>query len=324
MIMVMKKYIINFAKKHLSFASPITTFYYALRAIIRLGIWRYIKIKSRNSAPPHDCPHFLTIIACAKDEGANIIEWIEFHRIIGVDKFIIYNNNGTDNTHDIIAPYIKSGLVEYIDWPGAGQQMPIYVDGLLRVEQNTKWAAFIDLDEFIMPVKFDNLSDYMNSLPVRTAQVYLGWANFGANGHDVRPDGLVLENYTKSIPLSTVGKTIVNPRAVIGLCNPHVFIVNGKTVDADGKLFGMFDWHGKISVKSSRGLPLGTIRCNHYQTKSRAEFLSKLHRGNASTGNRDRAVRKFSEQRFNDICARATSDDGHALRFIPELKKRIK
>ncbi|OIP72569.1 MAG: hypothetical protein AUK43_02835 [Oscillatoriales cyanobacterium CG2_30_40_61] len=53
----------------------------------------------------------LSISAILKNESPYIIELLEFHKIVGLERFYLYNNNSTDNLIDIIQPYIESGEV---------------------------------------------------------------------------------------------------------------------------------------------------------------------------------------------------------------------
>ncbi len=39
----------------------------------------------------------ISIISLFRDEAPYLKEWIEFHRLIGVDQFHLVNNNSTDN-----------------------------------------------------------------------------------------------------------------------------------------------------------------------------------------------------------------------------------
>ncbi|GMO23401.1 MAG: hypothetical protein Ta2B_02600 [Termitinemataceae bacterium] len=48
----------------------------------------------------HDHDKFereLSIVAIVKNEASYIKEWIEYHRLVGVDRFYIYDDNSTDN-----------------------------------------------------------------------------------------------------------------------------------------------------------------------------------------------------------------------------------
>ncbi|MDR0485482.1 MAG: glycosyltransferase family 2 protein, partial [Elusimicrobiota bacterium] len=51
-------------------------------------------------------PQYLSVLAIAKNEAPYLKEWIEYHRALGVEKFYIYDNNSSDNTFEILKPYI--------------------------------------------------------------------------------------------------------------------------------------------------------------------------------------------------------------------------
>ena len=63
-------------------------------------------------------PFYLTLCAIAKNEGRYLQEWIEYHKMLGVEKFFIYDNDSADNTLEILQPYIDANLVEYCYFPG--------------------------------------------------------------------------------------------------------------------------------------------------------------------------------------------------------------
>ncbi|MDR0319707.1 MAG: glycosyltransferase family 92 protein [Rickettsiales bacterium] len=117
--------------------------------LLEFGLINALKTKLRE--PKLEFPHKLSILAIAKNEGPYFREWIEFHKMMGVEKFYIYDNESTDDTKEILAPYIKSGLVEYTWWPGIKQQTKAYKDAIAKYKFDTQWLAIIDLDEFLVP-----------------------------------------------------------------------------------------------------------------------------------------------------------------------------
>ena len=58
----------------------------------------------------------LYVCAIFKNETPYLKEWIEFHRIVGVEKFILYQNNSVDDYRYVLDPYVAEGIVELIDW----------------------------------------------------------------------------------------------------------------------------------------------------------------------------------------------------------------
>jgi len=95
----------------------------------------------------------LAIAAMFQNEGPYIKEWIEYHRMVGVDHFWLYNDASTDNWHEVLAPYISEGVVEVVDWPSGSflnfinTQWRAAIDAIEKANGCAKWLAFIDIDE---------------------------------------------------------------------------------------------------------------------------------------------------------------------------------
>lgn len=45
-----------------------------------------------------------------KDEAPYLEEWIEYHRLVGVDRFYLYDNNSSDDYMDRIRRYVDEGI----------------------------------------------------------------------------------------------------------------------------------------------------------------------------------------------------------------------
>ena len=55
--------------------------------------------------------------AIYRDEAAYLREWVEFHRVVGVERFYLYDNHSVDDHRHALAPYIADGTVVLHDWP---------------------------------------------------------------------------------------------------------------------------------------------------------------------------------------------------------------
>ena len=60
---------------------------------------------------------YLSICAIYRDEAPYLREWIEFHRLVGVERFFLYNNGSEDDHLEVLAPYVEDGIVVLHDWP---------------------------------------------------------------------------------------------------------------------------------------------------------------------------------------------------------------
>src|SRR5471030_1192718 len=79
----------------------------------------------------------LSIATIFKDEAPYLKEWIEFHKMMGVEHFRLYNNDSEDDFLTVLDPYIQSGEVSLIEFPSSQ-------DDLLRWAYLTQWPAYVD------------------------------------------------------------------------------------------------------------------------------------------------------------------------------------
>jgi hypothetical protein len=247
-----------------------------------LAIKRFLRLPAVAAALWRDrqksFPHELAVAAIFKDEARFLAEWLTFHRGVGVGHFYLYDNGSTDNFREVLAPWIRAGLVTLIDWPGSARQVPAYNHCISHFRRQARWIAFIDIDEFLFsPVARDILPILAGYRDLPALFVY--WLMFGSSGHVARPEGPILEAYTRreQRPDQTaLGKVIVNPRLV-----REMIIHTAKT------------WVGEPLDEKRRAIPdldcaRGTftgdrLRINHYWSKSMEDLNEKVQRGRAST-----------------------------------------
>jgi hypothetical protein len=117
----------------------------------------------------------IAICAIFKDEARYLLEWLAFHRLIGVDSFVLYDNGSTDGGADLVRRSHFARHVTLIDWPGFGMQIPAYQDFCDYHAAKFDWAAIIDLDEFIMPVGGDTIREPLR-LFINPASVVRLWS----------------------------------------------------------------------------------------------------------------------------------------------------
>lgn len=106
----------------------------------------------------------LSVCAIFKNESPYLKEWIEYHRLVGVDHFYLYNNGSLDPFRKVLHPYIKQKVLTLIDWPdnlgpmvddgsawSLSTQLSAYENALKRTALGkTKWLIFLDIDEFLV------------------------------------------------------------------------------------------------------------------------------------------------------------------------------
>ena len=84
----------------------------------------------------------------AKEENRYIKEFIEHYKNYDIDKIYLYDNNNKngEKLEDVINDYIKSGLVELIDYKEIEQpQLRAYNDCYKRYNNLYDWLIFYDV-----------------------------------------------------------------------------------------------------------------------------------------------------------------------------------
>lgn len=125
-----------------------------IRGIFLDGVKTFVSLLHNKNKTKY----YLTVAACCKDEGNCILEWVEYYLLQGVEHFYLYNNNGTDNSEEILKPYIDKGIISWVNWPGQKQQVRIYEDIVKKHKTESRWMAVVNLDEFIVPLNSDTVA----------------------------------------------------------------------------------------------------------------------------------------------------------------------
>jgi hypothetical protein len=180
----------------------------------------------------------LGIVTMFRNEANYLKEWVEYHHMLGVDHFLLYNDRSEDHWAEVLEPYIRSHLVEVIDWdapPGTpifpDWQITAYQDGLKRSKGNTKWLAFIDIDEFILPKKNATILECLDQFFPSASAVYACWRNFGTSKICI-PEGepilthLILSSHPFHVR-NAAGKSIVKVDDVVidQIWSPHHLVL---------------------------------------------------------------------------------------------------
>lgn len=252
----------------------------------------------------------LAIGAIFKNEAPYILEWVAYHRAVGIDRFFIADNNSDDGTTELLRGLDDLGLVDHISFPGKQGQPPqiaAYEEIMRRHARDADWIAFIDADEFIVATAETSFRDFVTAIAERpeVGAIALNWAIYGSSFHEQPTDGLVLERFDrraeKDHPTNSHYKSIVRSDAYVSThLNPHLFRLRDRAVAVHAD--------GMTILDSPRGPGISTtvvwsqFRLNHYVVKSKAEFLTrKRARGRATTVDSVRSEAFFIGHDRNEV-----------------------
>ena len=261
----------------------------------------------------------LNLMAMFHDEALYLREWIELHRMMGVEKFYLYNRRSTDNWREILQPYMDAGIVDVTEWDYSRMYdgyREAFIDShqhcIDRLRGRHEWLAMIDCDEFLFSPKRDTVTEAIAELPEHWGAIGAHWMVFGPGDETAWRDALVIERFTwrpnENNYFNRWYKSLV--RLDDGLLNTlgstHRYRTHGGTFNEDGV---MLDGNEAPPVSS-------LLRINHYFTKSRPEW--EIRHPLIEEG----IPYERDEKRWNDVQRRDT-DDRTIQRFLPELRKRL-
>ena len=223
---------------------------------------------------------FLAACCIARLEHPYIAEWIDHHRAVGVERFVVYEDArpGEPPLAPVLAPWVAEGAVEIRPAPvGPRRQYEAYDDCLRLDGGRCEWIAFLDVDEFLVPTAAPDLHAYLADLD-GAGGLAVHWLVFGSNGHRTKPAGTVAESYVRrsrrSFKANRLVKSIVRPRDVLGADSGHRFVhrEGRPLVNELGE-----EVRHRAAPHTSR-----TIQLNHYWSKSHEEFFAKARRGDVA------------------------------------------
>ena len=253
-------------------------------------------------------PYNLAICAILRNEGKFVKEWIDWHLMIGVEKFYLYDNESDDNMVDVLRPYIEKGIVDYTYYPGRCRQLPAYNDCLRKHCYDTEWLAVIDGDEFLCPLGGKNLLDFLRQMSVQCQNMGglgVNWRVFGSNGHIQSPIGGVIENYTRrAMDGYSMGnrhiKSIVNPRRARCFMNPHWAIYYSGYIAVDEEGVPTQCYLAQAGIGQLKHVFLA-----HYVLKSYEDWLRRRKMGAADSTliqDTSRAAFASGDRELNTVC----------------------
>lgn len=269
----------------------------------------------------------MAIVLIVRNEARHIAEWARFHHMAGVTHFLVYDNGSTDGTITAIRSALPAEALTVIPWAQRRfrtitgreihNQVLAYAHALLNFGSAYRWMAFIDVDEFLVPVTARSIPEAMKGLD-GAAHVSLPWQMFGRGGNTTPPEGGVVANYLHRARDSfalTHGlnfKCLVDPSRVTEV-GVHGFGIDGRD---EGVNDAGQPAHHKDRVKPSFASRV-RLQLNHYYTRSDAELQAKIGRGSNKDVQADKHIRRV--MRIVTAIEADTIEDRTAIDFVARM-----
>lgn len=244
------------------------------------------------------------IMTMFKNEAINIYEWLLHYMDEGINRFVMVNNNSTDDYQSQLSLFLDKYphvSIEIKDDPRKWSQEKIINDNIKNV--NTDWVFHLDMDEFIYSRNgYQTIPEYFSSLDAKKiSQVSVPWKMFGSSGCNNHPHSIIdsfvqRQDSNKKSPVKSA-----YPRRIVEKYSIRVHLslsnVPGKKILSDGN---------KIKRRGymQRNINKPCLHCNHYMIQSKEYFRRvKMTRGDSSKKNREnmRDWDNFKRNDFKDI-----------------------
>jgi Glycosyl transferase family 2 len=281
----------------------------------------------------------VTALTCVKNEGPFLIEWIAFHRVIGVTDFLIYSNHCTDGTDALLDKLAEHGVVTHLPNPAGSRD---YRAEALKDAPSqplvgaSDWLWIADVDEFLnIRVGTGTLPELIAACGVEARAISITrqfFANCDVKDFDDRP---VIAQFTRSHDPDLWGKsaaqdvkTLVRKDFPLDHYDANRPLFRTDMPKKDYPLWKdgsgrEVPWKFRIAAtkRRTRKFPAEGARdfatLNHYALRSLDSYLVKADRGDVSRDSR----------RFDAAYWRQRNDDRHEdrsiLRYLPRLKAEI-
>lgn len=269
---------------------------------------------------------------CMRNEGAFVLEWLAYHRHIGISDILVYVNDCEDGTDLLLQRLQELGLVRVLPNPGSRDQGMMQGAAFThmirnRLFGNADYILSMDVDEFVLIAagkgRLADLFEATGPFDVLSMME----ANFGNAGRKTFEPGFVTEQFRRRQTLSPDQgraergvKSLVRPRRDLQFRNhrpmrtrtgaPLVWLDgSGAAMPASftGSLDNSIDCRGRYRL----------ARINHYPLKSWDDYLVKRERGQVT--NTEKLVgKRYWRRRDGD-----DEDDIAILRHADAIREGV-
>lgn len=205
--------------------------------------------------------HSMCVCTMLRNQARFLREWIIYHSHIGVQRWIIYDNNSDDGIEQVLNTMDPSryNVTRYL-WPWLKSQEAGFAHCALRARESCEWVGFIDIDEFLHFPGNQTLQDVIQnySSRPRIGELRTACHSFGPSGRTKIPKKGVTTGYTCRLAAPERHKSIVRPDAL----NPSLINV-------------VHHFHLKEGMRYAN-IGQGVMLINHYKYQVWEVFKDKF------------------------------------------------
>lgn len=237
-------------------------------SIAAIRSWNHRRIaerRTRRRAERQGLP-VLCVMACVKDEGRSIREWVDHYFWQGAAHLLVIDNGSSDETVGILQAHPRRADITLFEWPEPHQQLRHYRRALVqaRIRERFQWLIVADGDEFWFAKSGAPLADVLAGLE-RIDLVYCNWTLFGTASDGAHP--------------ASLRKDLIRCRPRPGEHDFTKWAVRTEAL-ADPSMLAI---HKVAGIRSTHTVSdMHQFQINHYYTQSRSYWGEvKMRRGSA-------------------------------------------
>lgn len=273
----------------------------------------------------------IAVVTTMKNEGPFILEWIAYHRMIGIEKFIVYTNDCNDGTDDLLRLLASKGVVEHRENPYREMKLKPQHAALAAADSEpliagASWVICMDVDEYInVKIGDGTISALFEAVPDANL-ISLTWRLFGNSDIQTFDPGPIIGQFDHCAPEMTRKphqawgfKTLYRnngifrklgvhrPKGLVASLSSEVNWVNGSGKPMPENIYRTA-WRSSLST-----VGYDLVQLNHYAVRSAESFLVKRDRGRVNHVDRDQGLAYWF--RMNNNAEQETS----IMRMLPRL-----
>ena len=280
-------------------------------------------------------PDRVAIVTTMKNEGPFILEWLAYHRAIGVKDFLVYTNDCDDGTDTMLALLQGKGLVQHRDNPFRETGLKPQHAALAAAQdeaviRNAGWVICMDVDEFIAVHTGDGTLKALFEAVPGANMISLTWRLFGNADVAEFRDEFITGRFTRCAPLMTRKphqawgfKTLFRNIGLfkkLGVHRPKglkpQLVDQIRWVNGSGRPMPKEEFRNAWrSTLRTVGYDLATL--NHYAVRSAESFLVKRDRGRVNHVDRDQGLAYWFRMNNNG------EEDLSIQRMMPALQQEF-
>ncbi|MCU0902895.1 MAG: glycosyltransferase family 2 protein [Tabrizicola sp.] len=259
----------------------------------------------------------VVLVSAMRNEGPFVLEWLAYHRVIGVDRVVIASNGSTDGSDDLLSALAKAGAITLLKTsPERGvapREAAVHAFETKIGYQAGTWYLWLDADEFLNVHVGDRTAQALVGAIGGAEALMLNWRLFGSGGNDSFPGRHLSENFIGASRLGFVANLETKPLFRFGpkfagfAANPvglprlldgaEVTVKdclggNGKPMDLKSPRTEPWltrkTYAGRTNLATRREFGWDLAQINHYSVRTPDHYLLKAARGwgKLSTGPR--------------------------------------